>query len=132
MSLPQRANGPAGGVKLHRQGDYLEYSGNGKEHHAYREQGPGVHHKAQNNEQDGDLRAEIANRDDGAPYLDGAVLLGVLNGVACLMGGNPHRSDAGGTIDSIGQPDGVGPGVVVISEFARNPGYPDTIDPMGP
>ena len=77
------------------------------------------------------MRAEIANWDDGAPYLDGAVLLGVLNGVACLMGSHPHRSDAGGAIDSIGQPDGVGPGVVVVGEFAGNSGYPNAIDSIG-
>ena len=132
MGALQAGNGPAGGVELHRQRYKLEHHRRGKQQHAHAEQGLGVEQQADDDQNQGELGADIADGHQGGTQLNGAIPHRVLHRMARLVGGHSHRRDAVGAVHRVGQADDIAPGIVVVGQPAGDPLNAHILNAVGP
>ena len=123
---------PAAGVEFHRQRDQLEYQGKSEAGDAQVDEEigkPAQGGKQQTDEDQGhgQLGAEIGQRDDGGPELDGGVALGVLYRVSGFVAGNANGGGGGTAVHIVRQPDHIGSGIIMVVEVAA-----DVLDPHPP
>ena len=71
----------------------------------------------QHHQRIGQGRADLGGRNDGSTESHGCILLGILDGMSHLMGGNPHRCNGGVVIHPIRQAHHIGSRVKMIRQF---------------
>ena len=118
MLTLQRFERAVGGVELHRQRDKLEERDHAEEDNAEQQDRLAVEHKAEHQNDERGLRAELRRLHNGAAQLDGTVAHGVLHRVPRLMRGNADRRDRGGIVNGVGEKDGVIARIVVVGQLA--------------
>ena len=115
---------PPAGIEFYRKGDELEQRHQPEQQDADAHQQGEIQQQAHKKDGDGERRADIGDGDDGAAQPQGTVFLGVLDGVAALVRGDPDGGDGGAVVDPLRKMDDIGAGIVVVGQFAR-----DLIDP---